>query len=270
MHKLQLADKAEEQDISSIFFPEPTPSDMEALKNIYSDMATAIEGENVEQALRLVSSNVGFVFRKNIPKLTEMMLRRYPELRANEYVLQAYYLILNAMEALAAEKKQMVERNQAVLRELVMAAKVSEAQLRSFLAANVDKISSLDFSLFLDAEIQDAEYQSPAEQVLLAIKLNVLEARAQRLGVDVRALPALAASSTADEMRQKTLAHIARYDRDARELLVQSIRLHIGQLAKRSDEVDPQLAANLRDIEDIVASSVAENNSPQDTQQQQT
>lgn len=68
MHKLQLADKAEEQDISSIFFPEPTPSDMEALKNIYSDMATAIEGENVEQALRLVSSNVGFVFRKNIPK----------------------------------------------------------------------------------------------------------------------------------------------------------------------------------------------------------
>ena len=184
-------------------------------------------------------------------RLTEMMLRRYPELRANEYVLQAYYLILNAMEALAAEKKQMVERNQAVLRELVMAAKVSEAQLRSFLAANVDKvclaaadaslgvsrgsmyamgvqISSLDFSLFLDAEIQDAEYQSPAEQVLLAIKLNVLEARAQRsgatgpvslvyhsltprcgsyrLGVDVRALPALAASSTADEMRQKVSA----------------------------------------------------------------
>jgi hypothetical protein len=34
--------------------------------------------------------------------------------------------------------------------------------------------------------------------------------------------------------------------------------------------VDPQLAANLRDIEDIVASSVAENNSPRDTQQQQT
>lgn len=73
-------------------------------------------------------------------RLTEMMLQSYPELRANEYVLQAYYLILNAMEALAAEKKQMVERNQAVLRELVMAAKVSEAQLRSFLAANVDKV----------------------------------------------------------------------------------------------------------------------------------
>lgn len=68
MHQLRLVDKAEEQDISSIFFPEPTPSDMEALKNIYSDVAAAIEGENVEQALRLVSSNVGFVFRRNIPK----------------------------------------------------------------------------------------------------------------------------------------------------------------------------------------------------------
>ena len=51
---------------------------------------------------------------------------------------------------------------------------------------------------------------------------------------------------------------------------MQSIRLHIGELAKRSDEVDPQLAANLRDIEDIIASSVAETDSPQDTQQQQS
>lgn len=66
--RLQLVDKAEAQDVSSFFFPEPTPSDMETLKNIYVDMAAAIEGENVEQALRLVSSNVGFVFRCNVPK----------------------------------------------------------------------------------------------------------------------------------------------------------------------------------------------------------
>lgn len=68
MRGLHLADKVEEQDLSSIFFPEPTMADVDVLKGIYSEVATAVEAEDVEQALRLVSSNMGFVFRHNVPK----------------------------------------------------------------------------------------------------------------------------------------------------------------------------------------------------------
>lgn len=75
-------------------------------------------------------------------RLTQMMLQQYPALRQSKTTLQAYYLILNAMEVMAQEKKKMIMANQELLKELIVAAKVSENQLKGFFAKNLDRVCS--------------------------------------------------------------------------------------------------------------------------------
>lgn len=48
--------------------PPVSTTDMEELRGIYLQMTNAIESDNSELALAVVSKNVGFVFQRNIPK----------------------------------------------------------------------------------------------------------------------------------------------------------------------------------------------------------
>ena len=46
----------------------PSQLDMEELKSMYLSMASAIDTDNIEQALSIISKNIDFVFQRNIPK----------------------------------------------------------------------------------------------------------------------------------------------------------------------------------------------------------
>jgi hypothetical protein len=74
--------------------------------------------------------------------------------------------------------------------------------------------------------------------------------------VDIKALATLAATNNEEELKRKTLNHIAEYDRNARDLLVQSIRMNIQEIQKHPEPVDPVLIINLKEIERIVVESI--------------
>jgi hypothetical protein len=253
---LRQSESADSDIFKDSTLPAVTRDDMEQLRTIFETTASAIESDNVEQALSTVSKNLRFLFGKNIPKLTEMMLQEHTSLRQSKSTMQAYYLIITTMDVMAREKKEMIGKSQELLRELLLAAKVSESHLKIFLENNLNKFSSLEFSLFLDAEIKNAPYQSQIEQLLLMIKLTILEMRGKELGVDIKALATLAATNNEEELKRKTLNHIAEYDRNARDLLVQSIRMNIQEIQKHPEPVDPVLIINLKEIERIVVESI--------------
>lgn len=69
-----------------------------------------------------------------------MMLQQDLELRKNESAMQAYNLLINTMQIMATEKKNMIAANQELLKGLIEAAKVSESQLKEFLNNNLNKV----------------------------------------------------------------------------------------------------------------------------------
>lgn len=70
-----------------------------------------------------------------------MMLARYPELRKSKSTMQSYIFTLNVLESIANETSQLIRNSQEILKELLEAAKVSEAQLQHFLQKNIDQVS---------------------------------------------------------------------------------------------------------------------------------
>lgn len=69
------------------------------------------------------------------------MLARYPELRKSKSTMQSYIFTLNVLESIANETSQLIRNSQEILKELLEAAKVSEAQLQHFLQKNIDQVS---------------------------------------------------------------------------------------------------------------------------------
>lgn len=72
-----------------------------------------------------------------------MMLQEHTSLRQSKSTMQAYYLIITTMDVMAREKKEMIGKSQELLRELLLAAKVSENHLKIFLENNLNKVLSL-------------------------------------------------------------------------------------------------------------------------------
>lgn len=55
--------------------------------------------------------------------------------------MQSYIFTLNVLESIANETSQLIRNSQEILKELLEAAKVSEAQLQHFLQKNIDQVS---------------------------------------------------------------------------------------------------------------------------------
>lgn len=105
--------------------------------------------------------------------------------------------------------------------------------------------------MYLDTEIEAQESNSPQENMLVTVKLRLLDELGRTMGVDVMVLPQLAAEEDPAELKRKTIRHLENYDAMGQQLFLQTLRIMVGEMKKRYQAVDPLLLMNLREVEKI-------------------
>eukprot|EP01039_Chlorochromonas_danica_P010005 gene10006-11065_t len=215
-----------------------------------------------EQALSLLSKNLGWLFSHDVPKLTEMLLTEAPELRQDSGMMRGYMFIMDFLELVSKRSQQLVSNNQKLMRSLLEATKISERHLDQFIADNVDQLTSSEFMVYLDSEIENQPIHSHLEHMLVTVKLRLLDEKGKTMGVDVMMLPKLAAEEDPAELRRKTIAHISPYDNDGKALFLQTLRIMMKEMKARYAHVDPLLLLNLQEVEKIVEGELKMSRSP--------
>ena len=124
-------------------------------------------------------------------------------------------------------------------------------RLNEHIAVNSAQLTGADFRLYLDTEIEAQDTNSPQENMLVTVKLRLLDELGKSMGVDVMILPQLAAEEDPAELTRKTILHLEGYDTTGQQLFLQTLRIMLGEMKKRYQAVDPLLLLNLREVERI-------------------
>jgi hypothetical protein len=234
---------------------EPTFEDMIKVGDILKDINSMIT-ENPEAAVNVISANLGFLFSRNIPKLTQMLLSDQPSFREDQGLMKAYMFTLDFLEAVSKETQAVLKRNQNLLRILLEATKVSEAKVEEIIAENREQMIGQEFMMYLDSEIESQSNNSPTENLLVTVKLRLMDEMGKNLGIDVMILPKLASETHPGELQRKTIEFLDAYTLPAKELFVQTLQIMRKEMQKRYDGVDPMLVKNLDRIEKIAQSRI--------------
>ena len=214
----------------------PTYADMKELAFILASVTEHLDTDP-GQALTVASQRMGWLYARNVPQLTQMLLTEFPAFRQDDGMMRAYMFLLDFLEAVVVETAALQTKNQAVLRGLLEAAKVSEAQVDAAIASNTAQLMAPEFLLYLDAEIEGHAPNSPTENLLVTIKLRLLDEVGKGMGIDVMVLPKLAAEVDPVELRRKAVEHLRPYDAAGCELFLQTLRLMRGEMSKRYQQV---------------------------------
>ena len=181
---------------------EPTFSDMKEMAFILANITEHLDTQP-ELAMTVASQKMGWLYSREIPKLTQMLLQEFPAFRQDEGMMRAYLFLLDFLEAVVKETNVLQETNQKALRMLLEAAKVSEQQVDLIIMDNKEQLTKPEFMLYLDAEIESQDPSSPLENMLVTVKLRLLDEIGKGMGVDVMILPKLAAEENPSELRRK-------------------------------------------------------------------
>ena len=104
-----------------------------------------------------------------------MLVTEFPEVRSFEAMARANSFVLEFLELVAKETKQMMSTHQLSLKKLLEASRISENAINTLLSREREQFTSLEFLVFLDSEIESQEENSPAQNLLVTIKLRVLD-----------------------------------------------------------------------------------------------
>ena len=181
---------------------EPTFADMKEMAVILANITEHLDTQP-EIAMTVASQRMGWLYSRDIPKLTQMLLQEFPAFRQDESMMRAYLFLLDFLEAIVKETAILQEKNQKALRVLLEAAKVSEQQVDLVIMDSKEQLTKPEFMLYLDAEIESHDPNSPFENILVTIKLRLLDEIGKGMGVDVMILPKLAAEENPSELRRK-------------------------------------------------------------------
>lgn len=181
---------------------EPTFADMKEMAFILANITEHLDTQP-EVAITIASQRMGWLYSRNIPKLTQMLLQEFPGFRQDESMMRAYLFLLDFLEAVVKETNDLQETNQKALRILLEAAKTSEQQVDLVIMDSKEQLTKPEFMLYLDAEIESQDPNSPLENMLVTIKLRLLDEIGKGMGVDVMILPKLAAEDDPTELRRK-------------------------------------------------------------------
>ena len=244
--------KAEtEDDSESRRLLEPSKADMRQLAFILANVSDSLD-QQPEAALSIVSQNMGWLFARDVPALTQMLLQEYPALRQDTGMMRGYMFALDFLEAVGSETSKLLKKNQRGLKLLFDAMKISEAEVNRVIEDNSKELTSPEFLVYLDSEIQAQDTNSPLEGLLVTLKLRLLEEAGRSLGYDVSVIPKLAAEEDPAELRRKTVEHVQSYESvGGKELFLQALRLMRKEMAKRYTRIDPLLLLNLDEVEKI-------------------
>lgn len=200
---------------------------------------------------------MGWMYSRNVPELTQMMLTEFPSIRQDDGMMRAYMFLMDFLEAVATESSAMLKKNQKFLRLILEASKQSEAAVDSQIESIIDEVFNIrmllflkytkfpqlkqvkspDFMVYLDSEIESQESNSPMENLLLTIKLRIcseigrsygcaayfiwtalLCVCLRRMGIDVTRIPILAVIEDPAELKYRTVQHLESHDKVFRSI----------------------------------------------------
>ena len=232
--------------------------DVELFSEILTSTTEALIENETAKALTIVSANVEFLLKTNVPSLAQNLLNQTPLLRDNN-TQQGYTFIMDFLEAVVNETELLVKRNQELLRSILESAKSGEISLENLIKKRKNDVTSADFLVFLDAEIDNVGERSAAGQLLSTIRLRLLEEVGDAMmSADVAILPRLLAIENDEDLKNETLIYLKTLKNLAAiELFLQNLRFMKKQMDKKYTNVDPMLLQNLAKIE-VIASTVAE------------
>ena len=233
--------------------------DVELFSEILTSTTEALQEDEAAKALTIVSANVDFLLKTNVPSLAQNLLNEIPSLRDDEAMQQGYSFIMDFLEAVVTETASLVKRNQELLRYILEAAKEGEDSLENAIKKRKNDMTSADFLVFLEAEIDNVGDQSAAGQLLSTIRLRLLEEVGDTMmTADVAILPKLLSLESDEDLKTETLKYLKILKNLAAiELFLQNLRFMKKQMDKKYSNVDPMLLKNLAKIE-VIASTVAE------------
>ncbi len=78
-----------------------------------------------------------------VVSLAEQLLRIYPEMRDDRTMMVAYTFIINFMEAISNETKKLNAKNQQLLKDMILASKLSDLQVKKFIEANAKEVRGI-------------------------------------------------------------------------------------------------------------------------------
>ena len=181
---------------------EPTFADMKEMAYLLANVTEHLDTQP-ELAMTVASQRMGWLYSRDVPKLTQMLLQEFPSFREDQGMMRAYMFLIDFLEAVVTETSSMQKNNQKLLRLVLEGAKVSEQQLDLVIQENRGPLTKPEFLLYLDAEIDSQDFNSPLENMLITTKLRLLDEVGKGMGVDVMVLPKLAAEENPAELRRK-------------------------------------------------------------------
>jgi folate-binding protein YgfZ len=256
-------DSVEYNEDSMNKLPEPTITDMKQFTYILANITDNLEKGKPESALSTVSQQIGWLLSHNIPGLVNMLLKEYPVLRNDEGMMKGYLFIIEFLTAISNETKIRTKKHQNSLKILLETAKNGiDGMITEKIAEIYNDISTNEFLVYLDSEIDNQSPNSKGENLLVTLKLLLIEEIGKKkLGIDTVILSKLASEQDISILEQKTIEYFKDYDINMLELFVSNINIMKNELNLRYQNTENELLSqNLSQIESIIEQIIVRHN----------
>ena len=127
---------------------EPTFADMKEMAFLLANVTEHLDTQP-ELAMTVASQRMGWLYSRDVPKLTQMLLQEFPSFREDQGMMRAYMFLIDFLEAVVTETSSMQKTNQKLLRLVLEGAKVSEQQLDLVIQENRGPLTKPEFLLYL-------------------------------------------------------------------------------------------------------------------------
>ena len=243
----------ENNENNTNILPDPTITDMKQFTYILANITDNLEKGNPESALTKVSQELGWLLSHDIPGLVNMLLKEYPVLRNDEGMMKGYMFIIEFLTAISNETKTRTRKHQNSLKLLLEAAKNGVDSILSEKISEIyNDISTNEFLVYLDSEIENQSPNSKGENILVTLKLLIIEEIGKKkMGVDTVMLSKLAAEEDISVLEQKALGYFKNYDSNMLELFLSNINIMKNELNLRYQNGENELL--LRNFSKIVS-----------------
>lgn len=87
----------------------------------------------------------------------------------------AYVFVSTVMGTISSQTKSFNDGSRQLLRGILDAVRVSESQVDHFFRTNLEELSKPEFLMFLDTELESSKVNPSMENLLITVKLKILE-----------------------------------------------------------------------------------------------
>lgn len=154
-------------------------------------------------------------------------------IRKDAGMMKGYMFIIDFLQIVSAESEMRIKKNQKLLLSLLDACKRGDDELIQLINTSYDDVTSSDFLVHLDCEIENQNSNSVTENMLVTLKLLLIEEVGKRKGDDILMLSKLAAEDDDDVLDEKTREYFKKYDVLGKQLFLQTFLILKSDMKKR-------------------------------------